>query len=233
MPVAIEMGWRHLLFENWPVEPAVVDAHLPDSLDVDRHDGQAWLSVIPFVNVDLRPKGLPRRLGIDLPEINVRTYVTCEGEPGVYFFSLDAAGITSVVGARFTHRLPYYYARAYLRSAGRAVRFESRRRHPGARSAAYAATYRATGDSFDAADEPLASFLTERYRLYTEGTDGHVRHTDVDHEPWRLHPASADVERNTMLAAEGFEEPDSKPIRYYSPGMDVVAEPSERWTDSG
>lgn len=106
--VPIEMRWRHVLFENYPVDPATVAARLPDALAVDTFDGQAWLSVVPFVNADVRPRGLPATLGLDLPELNLRTYVTCDGEPGVYFFSLDADGLLGVVGARLLNHLPYY-----------------------------------------------------------------------------------------------------------------------------
>jgi uncharacterized protein YqjF (DUF2071 family) len=45
--VPLEGGWQYLLFENWPVDPAVMDAHLPDRLDPDAYDGSAWLSVVP------------------------------------------------------------------------------------------------------------------------------------------------------------------------------------------
>ena len=228
MVVPLEMGWRHLLFENWPVDPSLVDSHLPASLDADRHDGRAWLSVVPFTNVAVRPRGVPRRLGVRLPEINVRTYVTRDGVPSVYFFSLDAQGIASVVGARLFHHLPYYYARISLDAADGRVRFDSRRRHPGARPARYAATYRPTGDPFEAPTEPLAAFLVERYRFYTEAPDGSLRHTDVRHDPWTLYPAEASVETDTLLRADGFARPDAEPVYYYSPGLDVVASRSER-----
>jgi uncharacterized protein YqjF (DUF2071 family) len=231
MVVPLEMGWRHLLFENWPVDPEIVDAHLPDPLDVDVHDGSAWLSVVPFTNVAVRPKGLPERVGVRLPEINVRTYVTHDGVPAVYFFSLDAQGVASVVGARLFHHLPYYYARISLGGTDGRVRFESRRRHPGARPARYAATYRPTGDPFAAPDDPLAAFLVERYRFYTEAPDGSVRYTAVEHDPWTLYPAAAEVETDTLLTANGFARPESDPVYYYSPGLDVVASRSRRSVD--
>jgi uncharacterized protein YqjF (DUF2071 family) len=223
MVVPLEMGWRHLLFENWPVDPALMDAHLPGSLEADRHDGRAWLSVVPFTNVAVRPKGLPRSLGVRLPEVNVRTYVTRDGVPSVYFFSLDAQGLASVVGARLFHHLPYYYARISLAADDGRVRFRSRRRHPGARPARYAATYRPTGGPFDARTDPLAAFLVERYRFYTQAPDGTVRYTDVDHDPWTLYPAEATVETDTLLRADGFARPDADPVFHYSPGLDVVA----------
>ncbi|NUB89908.1 DUF2071 domain-containing protein [Haloterrigena sp. SYSU A121-1] len=229
MVVPLQMGWRHLLFENWPVEPSLLESHLPRGLTVDEHDGRGWLSVVPFTNVAVRPQGCPRRLGIRLPEINLRTYVRRDGEPAVYFFSLDAQGIASVLGARLFHHLPYYYARIALesdRESGR-VRFSSRRKHPGARPAAYEATYGPTGEGISAPDDPLARFLVERYRFYTEAPDGTLRRTRVDHKPWTLYPAAADVETNTLLRANGFELPESEPVYYYSPGLDVQAARSE------
>ncbi|GAA0461704.1 hypothetical protein GCM10008985_17810 [Halococcus dombrowskii] len=72
MVVALAMEWRELLFANWPVDPDVVSAHLPDTLAVDSHDGSAWLSVVPFTNAAVRPHRLPSRLGIDLPELNLQ-----------------------------------------------------------------------------------------------------------------------------------------------------------------
>ena len=43
-------------------------------------------------------------------ELNVRTYVTLDGRPGVWFFSLDAASTLAVIGARLGIRLPYFRA---------------------------------------------------------------------------------------------------------------------------
>jgi len=228
MVLPLEMGWRHLLFENRPVEPAVMDAHLPDALAPDTYDGSAWLSTVPFTNVAVRPKGLPEQVGVRLPELNVRTYVTHDGVPSVYFFSLDAQGVTSVIGARLFHHLPYFYARISLDIADGAVRFRSRRLHPGARPAHYAATYRPTGEPFAAPDDPFAEFLVERYRFYTEAGDGSLRYTDVDHDPWTLRPATADVETDTLFAAHGFPRPPGDATYYYSRGLDVVASRSKR-----
>ena len=226
--VPLAMGWRHLLFENWPVDPAVMDAHLPDALSPDTYDGSAWLSVVPFTNVAVRPTGLPASLGIRLPELNVRTYVTRDDTPSVYFFSLDAQGVASVVGARLFHHLPYYYARISLDWADGRVRFSSRRRHPGARPARYEGTYWPTGAPVSAPDDPFGAFLVERYRFYTEAQDGSLRYTDVAHDPWTLYPATADIETNTLLSAHGFDRPDADPVYYYSPGLDVVASRSKR-----
>jgi uncharacterized protein YqjF (DUF2071 family) len=43
-------------------------------------------------------------------ELNVRTYVTFGGKPGVFFFSLDATSHAAVWAARATYHLPYFFA---------------------------------------------------------------------------------------------------------------------------
>lgn len=233
MVVPIAFGWRHLLFANWPVEADALAAHVPEPLSVQEHDGTAWLSVIPLVNVHLRPRGLPRWAGITLPEVNLRTYVSYDGEPGAYFLSLDADGALSVLGARLLHSLPYFYARIEVSRTNGDVRYTSRRRHPGTRSADFSATYRPTGDSYTSEPGSLAEFLTERHRLYTQSPRGTIRYVDVDHERWTLYPAAAEIEENTLARSAGIELPSSEPLLYYSPGVDVVTSGSRRRRSAG
>lgn len=246
LDLPVDMGWRHVLFANWPVDPAVVEAHLPESLTVDTHEGRAWLSVVPFTNVAVRPRGLPSWTGFRLPELNLRTYVShldeaerADGDAGpgddgpaadrgVYFFSLDADGILGVTGARLFHHLPYYFADASLTTRGSRVAFESRRRHPGARPCDFDARYEPVGDRFRFGPGSLDEFLTERYRYYTETPGGELRYAQIRHRPWPLYEASVDFGENEVFETNGFAEPDTEPVFRYSPGVDVIASGSRR-----
>lgn len=222
-------SWRDVLFSNWPVEPEVVTGHLPRQLTVQTFDGQAWLSVIPFRNVDTRPRGLPRLLGMKIPELNFRTYVTCDGEPGVYFFSLDADSLLAVAGARLLHRLPYYRAKMAVNHDGDRVTVTSQRRHPGARPVTVRATYEPTGEYYTAEEGTLASFLTERRRLYTQSASGRIRYTDVSHEPWTLSLVSVQLRVQSLFEANGFDQPAGEGVHYYSPGVSVVTDWNRSW----
>ncbi len=228
MALPVAMGWRHLLFANWSIDPVRLAPHLPDALEVDTHDGEAWLSVVPFYNVDVRPRGLPAWTGFELPELNLRTYVRHRGRPGVYFFSLDAEGLVGVLGARVLHHLPYYNARMSIRERAGEIHFRSRRVHPGARPVTFTASYEATGDPFEATSDPLASFLTERYRYFTEDTNGAVRSAEIRHEPWNLQDARATIEADQLFRANGFEPPVEEPLLYYSRGLDITASRNRR-----
>jgi uncharacterized protein YqjF (DUF2071 family) len=221
LPVA--MDWRSVLFANWPVDPAVVDGHLPSALTVDTCDGDAWLSVVPFRNVNVRPRFLPGVLGRDLPELNLRTYVTHEGKPGVYFFSLDADGLLGVLGARVAHYLPYYFADMDLERQGDRLRFRSRRRHPGERPCDFDATYGPVGEEYEPEPGSLEAFLTENYRYYTETPGGELRYANVEHGRWPLYDAEVEVRENEVFETNGFAHPESDPVFLYSPGVDVTA----------
>lgn len=225
---SLHMGWRHVLFANWPVEPPIIESLVPDAVSLDTYNGEAWLSIVPFTNIDVRPPWLPSGWGYRLPELNLRTYVVRDGTPGVYFFSLDAQGVFSVLGARLFHHLPYYYARIRLDVTGTRVRFESKRRHPGGRPARFRATYKAIGDEFTAVPGTLAEFLTERYRYYTEGSMGRIRTADVRHGRWPLYRARVRIDANTVFSANGFDDPDADPMYLYSPGVDTIASANKR-----
>ena len=227
--VPLSFGWRHLLFANWPVASDLLAAHLPEPFAVDEFDGTGWLSVVPLANVRTRPRGLPAWTGVRLPELNLRTYVTMDGEPGVYFLSLDVDSLLATLGARLTHYLPYYYADVTLHWVDGRVQFSSDRRQPGDRPARYTATYRPTGDPFVPDSGSRAAFLTERRRLYTQAPDGSVRYTDVTHPRWTLYSAEVTVETNTLFEANGFAHPGGDPVSYYSPGVDVKTTRSKRW----
>ena len=82
--------WRSLLFLHWPVPVEVLRSLIPAELDLDLHDGVAYVGVVPFAMQGIRPWWCPEALAFNFLETNVRTYVLNGGKPGVYFFSLDA-----------------------------------------------------------------------------------------------------------------------------------------------
>lgn len=98
--------WRDLLFAHWPVALDALRPLVPAALPLDTFDGRAWVTIAPF-HMEVQPRGLPALPGMSrVPELNCRTYVTLDGKPGVYFFSLD---ITA--GLRFGAHGPFITCR--------------------------------------------------------------------------------------------------------------------------
>jgi uncharacterized protein len=58
----IRQRWRDLLFVHWPMPVEAVRPLVPSALDLDCHDGRAWITLIPFLIAESRPAALPRLL---------------------------------------------------------------------------------------------------------------------------------------------------------------------------
>ena len=153
-PWVMRMRWVDLLFAHWPMDPAHLRPLIPPGLDLDTFDGRAWLGIVPFGMEDVAPRGLPAppMLG-RFPELNVRTYVTHGGRPGVWFLSLDAASWLTVEGARRWFHLPYVHAAMSMTRQDDSVDYVSRRTDPGVPAASFTARYRPTGPVERAAED--------------------------------------------------------------------------------
>src|SRR4051812_6430821 len=106
MPWVGFMRWHDLLFAHWRVSAKQLRPWIPSSLQIDTWQGEAWLGIVPFRMSDVGPRLTPAVPGLSaFPEINVRTYVTIDDKPGVWFFSLDATEKLAVRAARWTIEL--------------------------------------------------------------------------------------------------------------------------------
>jgi uncharacterized protein YqjF (DUF2071 family) len=195
----IAQSWEDLLFAHWRADRDALRKLVPSQLELDEHDGSAWLGIAPFLITGFRLRGtLPLPFVSTFPELNVRTYVTYEGKPGVWFFSLDTSNWIAVEAARRNYRLPYFHARTVHERRGNRVEFTNARR-ASERPFAFKATYRdATTEAFEPAPGSLEHFLTERYCLYAVDGEG-LHRAEIHHPPWRLRTAEASIEVNTML----------------------------------
>lgn len=220
-PWIMTQSWHDLLFAHWPLDPGVLRDIVPASLPLDVFDGRAWIGVIPFHMTNVGPRGLPSLPSVSVfPELNVRTYVTLDGKPGVFFFSLDAASTLAVIGARTAFHLPYYRAEMAVHTGTRRITYRSVRRSP--TSAQFAATYEPIGPVSRAQPGTLEHFLTERYCLYTTTRSGQPRRLEIHHKPWPLQPAEAQIAVNTMATAAGISLPAVAPLLHFSKRMDVL-----------
>jgi uncharacterized protein YqjF (DUF2071 family) len=219
-------SWHDLLFAHWPIDQRSLREKVPPGLPLDLFDGQAWIGVLPFHMTNVAPRGVPSVPFVSaFPELNVRTYVTLHGKPGVYFFSLDAGSPIAVAAARALFHLPYHAAVMTVEARGEEVQYRSRRtsRMPGA--AAFEAVYRPSGPVHEARPGSLEYFLTERYCLYTVDDSFRAKRLEIHHPPWPLQAAEAEIRVNTMAEAAGIRLPAVAPLLHFSRRQDMVAWP--------
>jgi uncharacterized protein len=239
--------WENLLFAHWRVPEEALRRVVHPDIPIDTYDGSAWIGVTPFTVTGLHARGTPPPPVVaSFHEINVRTYATIDGKPGIYFLSLDAASRAAVATARKAYRLPYFHAAieageeagaepmeeagaepgGAARPALRATAYRHERRQPDGPPAAFEATYKPTGEKYEAEPGTFDHWATERYCLYTVDEQQRIQRGDIHHPPWPLQPATAAITKNTMAEPYGIDL-NTDPILHFARMQDVLFWPLE------
>jgi uncharacterized protein YqjF (DUF2071 family) len=230
--------WEHILFLHWPVPVDVVRPHVPDGLEIDTFDGSAWVALVPLKMADVHLRHLPQGGPIsNFPELNLRTYVRYKGQPGVWFFSLDAPSRFDVWIGRHVFHLKYELARAKLATDSatehhltfRSVRDTGWEGAPeGAPAAAFEVTYQPKGTGAPPTPGTLEYFLCERYAMFTRDATGNYLMGEIHHRPWQIFTAEVALSENTVADACGLTVSGPPASALYSPVMENVVWPMVR-----
>ena len=221
--VVMRQSWSHLLFLHWVLPAETLQALIPSGLEIDTFEGNAYIGLVPFTMIGVRPSWAFSVPGLsNFHEINVRTYVHRDGrDPGVWFFSLDAAQSIAVRIARSFWTLPYHFARMSLsHKEDGTVDYRSERLWPGPLPAACKMIYRPEGSPQASQPGTLEHFLAERYFLYAQGRRSLLR-GQVHHTPYPLQNATVISLDESLVSASGFTKPNEEPLAHYASRVDV------------
>jgi uncharacterized protein YqjF (DUF2071 family) len=200
-------------------------AVVPSQLPIDTYEGSAWLGITPFCVRGLRLRAtLPAPVLSTFPELNVRTYVSVEGKPGIYFLSLDADSSAAVLAARRIYRLPYFRSQIAVEKEEEGIGYDLIRTSDDGPPAYFDARYGKKGEELPIRNGSLERWLAERYCLYTLDDEGRVQRGNIHHSPWPLYEGWAEIETNTMALPFGIEL-EGEPLLHFSPRQDVVIWP--------
>ncbi|MBW3573566.1 MAG: DUF2071 domain-containing protein [Actinobacteria bacterium] len=217
---AVAQSWRHVTFLHWPFPPEVVASRLPAGLEPDLWEGQAWVSITPFLVQGFRFPPLPALPSLSrFPETNLRTYVRGPGGvDGLWFFSLDADSALTVATAWAGTGVPYRWS-AMAVETGETITYTARRRRP-CRPAGHRIVVRPGPPLSVAEASERDHFLTGRWRAYTT-LAGVLATVPVEHQPWRLQHAEVVTLEEDLFVAAGLPAPSGLPLVGYSPGVDA------------
>lgn len=206
--------WRRLTFLHWPCAPDLIRRFIPAALELDTFDKAAMIGLVPFEIYDT--PGIPH-----FPETNLRTYVVGpDGSRAVWFFSLEAASLLAVIGARAGYHLPYFWARMRVRAVNGAIHYASQRHWPHDSSAMTEIVVK-PGELHKPGElTDRDHFLTARYRLYTTSVR-RLRYAQIEHAPWPLARASVLELRQTLFERAGLPPPLGSPLVHYAAELAV------------
>ncbi len=217
-------SWRDLSFLHFSIDPELLRSTIPSGLDIDTFadaEGRerAWVGLVPFWMTHIRLRGLPAIPGVrTFPETNLRTYVHIDGkQPGVWFYSLEAANRLACLTARKFFGLPYHWSKMRVTQSGARIDYKS------ARKGDDQAICDASVQIMEPLDNPqpgtLEFFLIERYLLHALHR-GNLVTGQVHHSPYPLRrlgltSLTESLTTSNGVAAQAWEH------LVYSPGVDV------------
>lgn len=217
--------WSNLAFVHWRLPAKVLRPLIPKELEIDTFDGEAWLGLVPFYMSGVRPWWSPAVRGIsNFCETNLRTYVHFKGaNPGVWFFSLDAASSLAVWIARTRWCLNYFHAHMAIEDSGSWLRYHSHRLNGKAQVGIELSFDCLPADAVCHAAVPgtLEHFLAERYLLYSTDRAGRLYRGQVHHQAYPLRLARLVQCIQSLTKASRIDVSDSPDHVVFSPGVNV------------
>lgn len=225
--------WLRTLMIHYEVDPGAFAPLVP--FDLDLYEDKAYVSLVAFTMRRLRlaKPGLSR---ISIPGalnhsfLNVRTYVTHRGEPGIYFLAEWLPSRLSVMLGPPLYGLPYRFGHLDYRHDHengdlRGSVFDGDRR----RALHYQAPIDAHADYTACNIGGRDHFLMERYTAYTQYGRWRRRFR-IWHRPWPQVPVSAVVHDCGLLGSTGDWCAKAKIIgANYSPGVKDVWMGAPQW----
>jgi uncharacterized protein len=209
--------WINLLFLHWRVAAELLLPHVPAEVEIDTDDDSAWVSLVLF-RLKVRPRWLPFMPGLStLNEVNLRTYVRCQNQPGISFLSLHANNRWAIRLARKLTPLPYHDARIRYQASATRSSFEcTDLARPDCR---LAVDFRPAGALRQPIDGTRDHWLLERYRLFIADRSGNLQMAEVFHPPWQFQEAETVLWANTLATPFGLDLSRPPDAIHFSPGV--------------
>ena len=233
MSIFLTAEWRKLAIVNYTVDPELLRAWLPAGVELDLRNGHCYVSLVGFLFLNTRLKGIPVPFHTDFEEVNLRFYVKRrlpggEVRRGVVFIRelVPKAAITLV--ANFIYK--EHYATVPMQ--------HSFRRENGLLEVTYGWELSGKHSFAVIAEEhavPMeagseAEFITEHYWGYTKLDAATTSEYPVEHPRWEVYPVRdyrIDVDFGKVYgAAFGF-------LAKEQPASVMLAEGSEIVVKSG
>ncbi|HEU4963839.1 MAG TPA: DUF2071 domain-containing protein [Bacilli bacterium] len=214
--------FQNVVFCHYPLDTEVLRPHVPQELPLDAFEGKAYVSLVGLLLRDCHLRW-NKLFPLNFQQLNVRTYVTIDGKPGVYFLSMDANSWLMTTVGRVFYDMAYYHAQASSKQDGEWTTYRYQRKGADPNPPRFDVRFRPTGEPFEAQPGSLEQFLAERYWMYQVDKDGSIYAGELFHPHWKMRKAEAIVEHNSMTAPYGFALPEEEMVAYFSKGVPTVS----------
>ena len=195
---------------------------VPDSLELDTWEGTPWIGVTPLHLRNLRLRGLPPVPGFaEVLEVDVRTYVHCQGVRGVFYLTMEASNPLVGAAARTAYHMPYRSGLVEKAAMRDGWSMQCRRESP-LGLVDWQGDWRPVGAEYECSPETLEGHVIDQWELFTVDGRGQLYQSSIHRSPWTLRAAECHFGVDTIASVYGLELLQSSPHVCCSRGVDVL-----------
>lgn len=226
MPWIAGVSLQEVCLLSWVVGERVFEGRLPAGVELDRYNGDLYATAVVLWNREARLRGIPPIPGRNsYPQLNLRTYVTYRGEPGIWWLRVDATpGGAAPWLARQLFHAPYTRCRIRYRNESEWRTFTTFPVSDAARESAPTFKLKYQVDKTSEPRVPprdsLEHFVCERDIAYSFRF-GRVWRFKVVHPPWRIQPVECvELDADAWFDSCRLPRFSQPPLGLYAPRSD-------------
>ncbi len=213
-------------FLHWPFRAIDVQRHLPKNVRLETFDGLAYVGLVPHMMTLTSPRLFSRSHSrfVQFFQTDLRTYVRGpDGEPGLWFFSVDVDRFSLAVMARLVAGLPCLWSKTLIVVERGTFAYESKRQGPRHRGSVSSGVLEVDDLCKSGQLSVLEHWLMTRRRFYGRSVQGIHKGMYVgclDYNELPLYRATVLDFQDEWLSIAGFPQPCGPVIAHYSPGAE-------------
>jgi len=224
--------WRKLIMANYAVDQKILEPYLPHQTEIDLWNNTCYVSLVGFMFVNTKVKGIRVPCHVNFEEVNLRFYVrhysNGEWRRGVVFISeiVPKPMLAFVANTIYKEHYKAMYMRHTWQLTGNnlhvAYKWKKERWH------SISVNAEPVLQKIDSNSE--AAFITDHYWGYTKIGEHETSEYSVEHPSWEVYPArdySIDVDFGKLYG------PDFKFLAVEKPLSVFLAEGSGIKVNSG
>ena len=184
--------WRKLIMLNYAVAPTLLEKYLPKHTELDLHEGVCYVSVVGFMFLDVKLKGIPIPFHRNFEEVNLRFYVKNKDADGNYkrgvvFISEIVPKLALSLVANVVYNEPYETMPMQhnwtITENDLTVNYSWRKNKNW-----YAVEVVADNKLVEIETGSIEEFITEHYWGYNKNSATKTMEYGVEHPRWQVYP---------------------------------------------
>ena len=191
--------WRKLIMANYEADAKILKKYLPAKTELDDWQGKHYISLVGFMFLNTRVKGMMVPFHVNFPEVNLRFYVRHrsgnEWKRGVVFINefVPKHAITFVANKLFNERYVTYPMKYKCETADKlSVGYYWKNKMKWNRLEVIACN-----DCCELVPASKEEFITEHYWGYSAIDKNRTGEYQVEHPRWSIYPVEQyDIECN-------------------------------------